>query len=79
MAVGARPSNLVQRSVRTSTRSCCARSAQWLRKRRSRLSASGDTETVTDQVAGNEEVRKEQIDTDIDRRAGARRDIHDDN
>jgi uncharacterized protein (TIGR02271 family) len=34
-----------------------------------------DTETVTDQVTVNEEVRKEQIDTDIDGGAGARRDI----
>ena len=38
-----------------------------------------DTETVTDQVAVNEEVRKEQVDTDIDRDADARRDIPDDN
>jgi uncharacterized protein (TIGR02271 family) len=34
-----------------------------------------DTETVTDQVTVDEEVRKEQIDTDIDGGAGARRDI----
>ena len=38
-----------------------------------------DTETVTDQVTVNEEVRKEQLDTDIDRDADARRDIPDDN
>jgi uncharacterized protein (TIGR02271 family) len=38
-----------------------------------------DTETVTDQVTVNEDVRKEQIDTDIDGGAGARRGIADDN
>jgi uncharacterized protein (TIGR02271 family) len=34
-----------------------------------------DTETVTDQVTVNEELRKEQIDTDIDGGAGIRGDI----
>ena len=38
-----------------------------------------DTETVTDQVTVNEQVRKEQLDTDIDGSTGARRDIADDN
>jgi uncharacterized protein (TIGR02271 family) len=38
-----------------------------------------DTETVTDQVTVNEEVRKEQIDTDIDGGTGPRRDLADDN
>lgn len=38
-----------------------------------------DTDTVTDQVTVNEEVRKEQIDTDIDGGTGARRDLADDN
>ena len=38
-----------------------------------------DTETVTDQVTVDEEVRKEQIDTDIDGGTGARRDRPDDN
>ena len=37
-----------------------------------------DTETVTDQVTVNEEVRKEQIDTDIDGGVGARQGIADD-
>jgi uncharacterized protein (TIGR02271 family) len=37
-----------------------------------------DTETVTDQVTVNEEVRKEQIDSDIDGGADARRGIADD-
>jgi uncharacterized protein (TIGR02271 family) len=36
-----------------------------------------DTETVTDQVTVNEEVRKEQIETDIDGGVGARPDIDD--
>jgi uncharacterized protein (TIGR02271 family) len=36
-----------------------------------------DTETVTDQVTVDEEVRKEQIDTDIDGGTGVRRDIDD--
>jgi uncharacterized protein (TIGR02271 family) len=36
-----------------------------------------DTETVTDQVTVNEEVRKEQLDTDIDSGADAQRDIDD--
>jgi hypothetical protein len=34
-----------------------------------------DTETVTDQVTVNEEVRRDQIDTDIDGGTGVRRDI----
>jgi uncharacterized protein (TIGR02271 family) len=38
-----------------------------------------DTETVTDQVTVNEEVRKEQLDTDIDGGTDARRGIPDDN
>ena len=38
-----------------------------------------DTETVTDQVPVNEEVRKEQLDTDIDGGTDARRGIADDN
>jgi len=38
-----------------------------------------DTETVTDQVTVNEEVRKEQIDTDLEAGTGARRDIDGDN
>jgi len=38
-----------------------------------------DTETVTDQVTVNEEVRKEQLDTDIDGDVGATRDIAGDN
>jgi uncharacterized protein (TIGR02271 family) len=37
-----------------------------------------DTETVTDQVTVDEEVRKEEIDTDIDAGTGARRGILDD-
>jgi uncharacterized protein (TIGR02271 family) len=36
-----------------------------------------DTETVTDQVTVNEEVRKEQLDTGIDGGTGAQRDIDD--
>jgi uncharacterized protein (TIGR02271 family) len=36
-----------------------------------------DTETVTDQVTVNEEVRKEQLDTDIDGGRDARSDIDD--
>jgi stress response protein YsnF len=38
-----------------------------------------DTETVTDQVTVNEEVRKEHIDTDINGGTDNRRDIPDDN